>query len=99
MFLRFPANESNPTFESQCANNVLVYLFNSAVRRGQVVARLAPSLFQTQVDQAQATVARLQADVERARVGVTDTQLKLRRAQELFAMQLLPKSELDTVTP
>lgn len=70
--------------------------FNSTVRRGQVIARLDPSLFQTQVDQAQATVARLLADVERARVTVTDAQLKLRRARELFAMKLIPSSELDT---
>jgi HlyD family secretion protein len=29
--------------------------FNSTVRKGQVIARLDPSLFRTQVDQAQAT--------------------------------------------
>ena len=33
--------------------------FNSQVRKGQVLARLEPSLFQTQVDQASATVQRL----------------------------------------
>jgi HlyD family secretion protein len=37
--------------------------FNSQVRRGQVVARLEPSLFETQVEQARATVVRLQAEV------------------------------------
>ena len=41
--------------------------FNSQVRKGQVIARLDPSLLQAQVDQAEATVARLQADVDRAR--------------------------------
>jgi HlyD family secretion protein len=70
--------------------------FNSVVRKGQVIATLDPSLFQTQVDQAEATVTRLQADVERARVAVADAQLKLRRARDLFAMQLIPSSELDT---
>ena len=70
--------------------------FNSRVRKGQVIARLDPSLFQTQVDQAQATVLRLQADSERARVDVTDTQRKLDRAQELFARRLIPASDLDT---
>jgi HlyD family secretion protein len=70
--------------------------FNSRVRKGQVIAELDPSLFRTQVDQAQATVARLEADVERAVVAETDTQQKLRRARDLFARQLIPSSELDT---
>jgi HlyD family secretion protein len=70
--------------------------FNSTVRKGQVVAKLDPSLFQTQVDQAQATVARLQADLERARVDVADAQLKLRRAQELSRQALISASDLDT---
>src|SRR5438876_11161376 len=52
--------------------------FNSIVHKGQVIARLDPSLFQAQVDQAnanlvkaQADVVRSQADVERARVALT----------------------------
>ena len=43
--------------------------FNSQVSKGQVIAGLDPSLLQAQVDQAQATIVRLQADVERARVS------------------------------
>src|SRR5688572_16075730 len=39
--------------------------FNAHVRRGQVIAELEPSLFETQVEQARATVLRLQADAER----------------------------------
>jgi HlyD family secretion protein len=70
--------------------------FNSSVRRGQVVAKLDPSLFQTQVDQAQATVARLEADVERNRVEVADAQRKLIRARELSDRALIPRSDLDT---
>jgi HlyD family secretion protein len=70
--------------------------YNSRVRQGQVVAELEPSLFQTQVDQAQATVERLQADVERARVALEDAQVKLRRANELWDKQLIARSDLDT---
>jgi HlyD family secretion protein len=69
--------------------------YNSVVRRGQVVAELDPSLFQTQVDQARATVVRLQADVERARVEVADTSVKLRRASELWDKQLIPRTDLE----
>src|SRR5262245_24899478 len=46
--------------------------FNSQVKKGQVVAELEPSLLQTQVEQAEATVVRNQADVERSRVQLED---------------------------
>jgi HlyD family secretion protein len=69
--------------------------FNSRVRKGQVLARLEPSLFETQVEQAEATVQRLQADVERAAVEVEDANLKLRRAEQLSTQQLVSASDLD----
>ena len=70
--------------------------FNSRVRKGQVLARLEPSLFQTQVEQAEATVQRLQADVERAVVEVQDAAAKLRRAEQLSTQQLIADSDRDT---
>jgi HlyD family secretion protein len=70
--------------------------FNTTVKRGQVIAVLEPSLFQTQVEQAKATVAKLQADAERAEVDVRDTQAKLKRARELSDKQLISASDLDT---
>ena len=70
--------------------------FNSTVRQGQVIAELDPSLFETQVEQAQATVVRLQAEAERARVLADDAQLKLRRTRELFDKQLVPTNDLET---
>jgi HlyD family secretion protein len=70
--------------------------FNTVVKKGQVIAELEPSLFQAQVDQARASVAKLQADVENARVNVTDTQVKLKRAGELSDQQLIARSDYDT---
>jgi len=70
--------------------------FNSRVRKNQIIAELDPSLFETQVEQAKATVVRLQADADRARVQAEDARVKLRRARELFAQQLVPKSDLET---
>src|SRR5207237_2794444 len=62
--------------------------FNSIVKKDQVIARLDPSLFQAQVDQAranlvkaQADVTRAQADVDRAKVAVTDSEQKYTRAK------------------
>jgi HlyD family secretion protein len=70
--------------------------FNSKVRKGQIIARLDSSLFETQVEQARATVVRLQADVDRAKVQAEDAALKLKRAHELFDRQLIPASDLET---
>src|SRR5688572_29639860 len=70
--------------------------FNTKVRRGQVIAVLEPSLFQTQVEQARATVAKLEADAERAAADVRDTQAKLQRARDLSEAQLISKSDLET---
>jgi HlyD family secretion protein len=76
--------------------------FNSIVKKGQVIARLDPSLLAAQVDQskanllkAQADVSRAQADVQRNRVALIDTQQKYARAKELSAKQLLPQADLD----
>jgi HlyD family secretion protein len=69
--------------------------FNSQVRKGQIIAQLDPSLFETQVAQEQATVSRLKAEVERARVQAADAKVKLGRARELADQDLIAKSDLD----
>ena len=70
--------------------------FNSLVKKGQVIARLDPSLFATQIEQAKANLIRAQADLERLKVSLDDARMKLSRARELSARQLIPQSELDT---
>ncbi len=70
--------------------------YNDRVRKGRVIAQLEPSLFETQVEQARATVLRLRADVEARKVQLADGELKLRRARELSAKQLIPASDLET---
>jgi HlyD family secretion protein len=69
--------------------------FNSIVRKGQVIARLDPSLFETQIEQQQANVARAQAEVERLRVALEDARVKLTRARDLSDRSLIPKTELE----
>jgi HlyD family secretion protein len=69
--------------------------FNSIVRRGQVLAQLDRSLFQTQVEQNRANLVRAEADVDRLRVALEDARTKLARAETLSGRQLLPQSELD----
>lgn len=70
--------------------------FNSQVKRGQVIARLDPSLFEARLGQARANLVSARANVDRSRATVTDTKQKLARAQELAAQSLLPQSDLET---
>jgi HlyD family secretion protein len=89
---------------SQVSGNIS-YLgadFNSIVKKGQVVAKLDPSLFDAQLQQARANLqqtranlSKSQSDLERAKVMLTDAEQKYTRAQGLSAKQLLPQSDLD----
>ena len=76
--------------------------FNSIVRKGQVIARLDPSLFEAQLRQVQANLiqaranlTRAQSELERTRVQLTDARQKYDRAKDLSDKQLLAASELD----
>ncbi len=69
--------------------------FNTQVRKGQVIAELDPSLFDTQVAQEQATVARLKAEVDRSKVQAEDAKVKLGRAKELSEQELIARSDYD----
>ena len=90
---------------SQVSGNI-AYLgadYNSLVRKGQVLARLDPSLFEAQAQQSRANLAQAranltksQSELERTRVQLADAQQKYARAKELSARSLLPQSDLDT---
>src|SRR5262247_129222 len=89
---------------SQVSGNIS-YLgadFNSIVKKGQVIARLDPSLFQTQVDQARANVLKAQAEVvqaeanvEHSKVTLLDAQQKYSRAKMLDEKRLEPQADFD----
>ena len=70
--------------------------FNSIVREGDVIMRLDPSLFETQLEQARANLLRAEADVERLRVAVEDAATQLERSRELAAGELISETELET---
>ena len=69
--------------------------FNSIVREGDVIMRLDPSLFETQLEQARANLLRSEADAERLSVAVDDAATQLRRARELAAGELISETELE----
>ena len=73
--------------------------FNSIVKKGQVIARLDPSLFQAQVEQARANLTRRRRTWPRRRATssarrsqLTDAQQKYTRAQGARGEELVPQS-------
>ena len=70
--------------------------FNSIVKRGQVIARLDPSLLQADLEQSKATLVRMEADVEGLAVALADAKTKEDRARELAARELIPRTDLET---
>jgi HlyD family secretion protein len=70
--------------------------YNSIVRKGQVIARLDPSLIQSAIEQREASVIRAQADLERLKVSLADARRKLDQAQKMWDKQLIPRDQLDT---
>ncbi|HSC26403.1 MAG TPA: efflux RND transporter periplasmic adaptor subunit [Vicinamibacterales bacterium] len=70
--------------------------FNSIVKQGQVIARLDPSLIQTQIEQQRANVIRSEADLERLRVSLADTERKYEQAKTMWEKQLIPRDQLET---
>jgi HlyD family secretion protein len=69
--------------------------YNSIVREGDVIARLEPSLFETQIEQARANLARSEADVERLAVTLEDANTQLARSEDLAARELISATELE----
>jgi HlyD family secretion protein len=69
--------------------------YNSVVHKGEVIARLDPSLFQAQVEQARATLARVEAQENGAIVQEHDAATKLTRAKQLASNNLISAQDLD----
>ena len=62
--------------------------FNSAVKKGQLLAELDPTPFLQTVDQRR-------ADLEKSKVELRNAEISLTRAKNLFKQQLLAASDLD----
>jgi HlyD family secretion protein len=70
--------------------------FNSTVKKGQVIARLDPSILQARLGQADANLLSARANVDRARATVEDTRQKYQRAKELAERSLIAETDLET---
>ncbi|MEW6165276.1 MAG: efflux RND transporter periplasmic adaptor subunit [Pseudomonadota bacterium] len=76
--------------------------YNSTVKAGQLVARLAPETYEHRVHQAEAdleaaraTVAVQQAELYRAQVNLADAERDFERKQTLVAKNFISPAELD----
>jgi HlyD family secretion protein len=72
--------------------------FNSIVKKGQIIARLDPSLFEAEVAQARSGVVMANANLDRSRVSLLDAQAQFGRMKELSGRQLVAGSDLDAAS-
>lgn len=84
--------------------------FNSEVKKDQVLAKLDPALFQTQLDQAEASIktdeavlnndlagiAATKANIEKSKVDVLNTTRKYKMTRQLYDEGLETKDDLDS---
>jgi HlyD family secretion protein len=69
--------------------------FNSPVKKGQLIAKIDPSLFGAAVVSAEANVTAARANVTRLTVTAEDAERQARRAEEVFKLQLISATERD----
>lgn len=70
--------------------------FNHFVKKGQIIARLDPSLIETAIERSEANVTRARADLDRLHVQLADAERKLKQAQAMWDKQLIPRDQLET---
>ncbi len=70
--------------------------FNSPVKKGQMIARIDPALFQAQADQARANLANAKANLDKAAATEADGKRTWDRYVNLFGRDLVAKSQMDT---
>jgi HlyD family secretion protein len=72
--------------------------FGSRVKKGQVIARLDPRLFEATAEQSAANRNAAAADLEKARAELEAAERTLERATKLAEQKLVSKAELDTAS-
>jgi HlyD family secretion protein len=70
--------------------------FNSPVKKGQLIARIDPALFEAQVNQAKANLLSSKANLDKAEATSVDAKRTMERNKELLAKNLIAQSDFDT---
>jgi HlyD family secretion protein len=69
--------------------------FNSKVKKGELIAKIDPSLFQAAEVQAQANVTAARANVTRLEITAEDAERQAKRASDVFAQKLISETDRD----
>lgn len=67
------------------------------LKKGNVVVRLDPATEQSRVNQANADLLVAEAKLEKARIELKDTELRLKRQTSLFGNKVISKQDMDNV--
>lgn len=70
--------------------------YNSLVKKGQLLALIDPATFEAQLDQSKANLFSARANVEKAQAALLDAQRTFERNKQLWAKNLIARSDLDT---
>ncbi|HEV8376894.1 MAG TPA: efflux RND transporter periplasmic adaptor subunit [Candidatus Polarisedimenticolia bacterium] len=70
--------------------------FNSTVKKGEVVAKIDPQLFEAEVRQARANLSAAQGNLTKSKAQALDSKLQYERAQSLAKQNLVAEADLDT---
>lgn len=70
--------------------------FNSQVKKGDLIAKIDPPLFQAAVEQARANLQAASGNLARARAQALDAQRQADRARALAEKKLIAQADLDT---
>lgn len=70
--------------------------FNSPVKKGQVIARIDPSLFNAQVEQTRGNYLNAQATLQKAQADLQDAKRNLERNRQLVKEGIVAQSDFDT---
>lgn len=69
--------------------------FNSPVKKGQLIALIDPSPFESQLEQARANLLSAQAGLAKAQATLKESEKNLGRKQQLFKSKVIGTSEID----
>jgi HlyD family secretion protein len=70
--------------------------FNSRVRKGQLIAKIDPALFEAAVEQARANLVAAQGNLAKARAQAVDARRQAKRNEELAGEKLVAQADSDT---
>ncbi len=70
--------------------------YNSAVKKGQIIAEIDPSTFQAQADQARANLAQARATVISLKATAANAKKTMERNSQLLARELIAQADFDT---